>query len=171
LRLELPEASWTRPESWHLTLHFLGEISEEEAARFAGDFGPLAAGTPGGDLVASGAVVFPSRGPARVIGVGFETTAFTAALESLGAAARRLAPGTSPKESRRFLPHVTFARLRLPWPRGAVESFCRAAGEWRPPVWRARSCVLFRSRLDPAGAVHTPMATWALSSVPAGAPA
>ena len=44
----LPRASWTRPESWHLTLKFLGEITREAAERFAARSPPAwpARGTP-----------------------------------------------------------------------------------------------------------------------------
>ena len=35
LQPRLPPASWTRPEAWHLTLKFLGEIPADAAAAFA----------------------------------------------------------------------------------------------------------------------------------------
>jgi 2'-5' RNA ligase len=56
---------------------------------------------------------------------------------------------------------VTLARIRDPWPQAAVEEFCEAARAWDFPAWRVRSLVLYRSRLDPAGAVHTPLREWA----------
>jgi RNA 2',3'-cyclic 3'-phosphodiesterase len=173
LRAGLPEASWTRPESWHLTLYFLGEISEAQAARFSAELGPRAAKAPEGDLLATGAVVFPPRGAARVLGVGFAATPFTAALGELAGAAARLAPITrDPKhETRNFHPHVTFARIRRPWPPADVDRYRSALGEWPSPAWRVRACVLYRSRLDPGGAVHTPIRTWSFASAAAGAPA
>jgi len=168
LRAELPEASWTRPESWHLTLHFLGEISASEGDRFSRDIARLAGQAPEGELRASGAVVFPKRGPARVLGVGFDPSPFTESLGRLAGAAARLAPATrdSKSEARSFHPHVTFARIRRSWPPQAVERYRSAMEQWQAPTWRARSCVLYRSRLDPAGAVHTPIQTWALGPAP-----
>ncbi|MFY9550458.1 MAG: 2'-5' RNA ligase family protein, partial [Thermoanaerobaculia bacterium] len=71
LRPASPRGSWTRPESWHLTLKFLGEVSEENAGAFAEAL--EAAGicaARGGELSASGAVAFPPRGHPRVLGVG-----------------------------------------------------------------------------------------------------
>ena len=50
--------------------------------------------------------------------------------------------------------------------RQAVERYRSAMEQWQAPTWRARSCVLYRSRLDPAGAVHTPIQTWALGPAP-----
>jgi len=157
----LPRASWTRPESWHLTLRFLGEISEEAADRFAAHLDAAAANVLGGDLRASGPALLPSRGRPRVLGVDFEREG---AAETLVEAARAAeaaarAVGCDPVE-RPFRPHVTLARLRDPWPKPAVEEAARAVREWTFPTWRVRSMVLYRSRLDPAGAVHTPVREW-----------
>jgi 2'-5' RNA ligase len=154
-------------------VHFLGEISQAQAAAFSEDIATRAAAVPEGDLVADGAVVFPPRGAARVLGVGFAPTSFTGALGELAEAAASLAPNTrGPKpEARRFRPHVTFARIRRPWPPAAVEQYRSAVGEWRVSAWRARSCVLYRSRLDPGGAVHTPIQSWSFAAAALGAPA
>lgn len=169
LRSKLPEASWTRPESWHLTLHFLGEVPKADADRFAADIAPHAWATPEGGLEASGAVIFPPRGPARVLAVGFAESPATAALSRLAESAARLAPSTpnSKLETRNsYHPHITFARLRRPWPREAVERYWAALDAWRPPPFRSRSCVLFQSRLEPAGAVHTPLASFSFARSP-----
>jgi 2'-5' RNA ligase len=63
---------------------------------------------------------------------------------------------------------VTFARLREPWPRPAVDDYAREVEAWRFPTWNARSCVLFESRLDPRGAVHTPISEWTFQGGPRG---
>jgi RNA 2',3'-cyclic 3'-phosphodiesterase len=162
LRPGCPKASWTRPESWHLTLKFLGEISEDDAARFAGEAESAGlAEVPGGELATSGPVAFPARGRPRVLGVGVNVIP---ALERLWRVAERAAGILGmPRENRPFHPHVTLARVRDPWPASAVEQFRTAVGDWRFPAWRFSECVLFRSRLDPAGAVHTPLKTWELA--------
>jgi 2'-5' RNA ligase len=169
LRSELPEASWTRPESWHLTLHFLGEISRVEANRFAESMARCARETPEGDLEAGGAVVFPPRGPARVLAAGFAASPAREALSRLAESAARVSPTIQNPKSKvqnRFAPHITFARLRRPWPREAVAHYESALEAWRPPAFRARSCVLFQSRLDSAGAVHTPLERWSFAGSP-----
>jgi 2'-5' RNA ligase len=162
LRPELPNASWTRPESWHLTLHFLGEVPRAEADRFAEAIAPRARSTPDVDLEPSGAVIFPASGRARVLAAGFADSTASTALSRLAVSAAALAPSIRSPESEtrnRFHPHITFARLRRPWPREAVERYRMAIDAWRPPPFRARCAVLFQSRLDPAGAVHTALAT------------
>ncbi len=163
LKPTLPRASWTRPEAFHVTLKFLGEISKEAAGRFADDVGARAGEVAAGDLAASGPVMLPPRGRPRVAGVGFAHGPAREALGALAAAAEASARriGVAPEE-RPFSPHVTLARLRDPWPPAAVESFCRAVSGWTFPAWRVSTVVLYESRLDAAGAVHTPLREWPL---------
>lgn len=164
VRDSLPRCSWTRPEAWHLTLRFLGEIREEAAEELAAMVGVRVSQTGGGDLAASGAVVFPPRGRPRVLGIGFAAGAAVDALVDLAAVAEAAARkiGVTP-EDRSFRPHVTLGRLRDPWPLDAILAFRREADMWKFPLWRVRSCVLYRSRLDPSGAVHTPVREWRMA--------
>jgi 2'-5' RNA ligase len=172
LRPSLPDASWTRPPSWHLTLKFLGEVAEEVLEAFLERFGPLAAERAPGDLAARGSLVLPPRGPARVLAVGFAETAGLDEVRRLAADAERVArEAGAEREERPFRPHVTLARVRRPWPRGAVTSYETAVREWRFPAWPAGGCTLYSSRLAAAGAVHTPIAQWAFGKVPREAPA
>jgi RNA 2',3'-cyclic 3'-phosphodiesterase len=169
LKESLPRASWTRPESWHLTLKFFERISAEDVRALAAAVGPLAAALVPGEMKAAGAVVFPPRGAARVLGVGFEPTSVMDELSRLArgaeAEARRLG---LPEERRPFHPHVTFGRLRFPWPPDAVESFRREIASWTFPPWQARSCVFYESRLLREGAVHTPLEEWSFAGGPRG---
>jgi 2'-5' RNA ligase len=165
VRPALPEASWTRPESWHLTLKFLGEVSREVLAGFATAVGRAALRMAALSLPTRGSVVFPPRGPARVLGVGFDLQGEAAALAALAQEAEQVGRTLGlPAEQRPFHPHVTFARLRLPWPAGAVARFRQAADAWAFPTWPVRSCVLYESRLSSEGAVHTPVDRWAFAA-------
>ena len=85
LRPSLPSASWTRPESWHLTLRFFPEISVEAAQRCA-DETFRAAGVSAAELPTGGSVVFPPRGRPRVLGARFR--ALLRSLRARGAGGR-----------------------------------------------------------------------------------
>jgi RNA 2',3'-cyclic 3'-phosphodiesterase len=164
-RPKLPAASWTKPESGHLTLRFLGEIEEAAAVRFADaiEAGPA---MPEVALPPGGPVVFPPHGRPRVVGVGFAPGDGVEALGDLAKAAESAARaiGAAP-EDRPYRPHVTLARLREePWGRGAVAAFREAAVAWPFPEWRVRSIVLYTSRLHPSGAIHTPLKEWPAST-------
>lgn len=165
----LPRASWTKPSTWHLTLKFFERISAEEARAFAAAVGPAVAGAVEGDIVASGAVVFPSRGPARVLGVGFASSPALDEVTRLAREAETLARRLRLQEEQRpFHPHVTLARLRSPWPSEAVETYRRETESWSFPTWHVRSCVLYESRLLREGAVHTPLEEWSFAGGPRG---
>ena len=163
LRAVLPRAAWTRPESWHLTLAFLGEMTPEAAEQFAGGMEEAFAEAAGGELAAAGSITFPPRGRPRVAGIGFHPGVMRDELGRLAGAGAAAARGLGlPASARPFHPHVTLARIRDAWPRAAVDAFRREADAWRFPPWRVRACVLYRSRLDPGGAVHSPLREWAL---------
>ena len=165
LRRDSPPASWTRPESWHLTLKFLGEVSEETAEAFGRAIEPALAAATAGSLAYGGALLLPGRGRPRVLGAGFaEGSGGLASLADVASAAERASRslGGEP-ETRAFRPHVTFARLRAPWPREAVERYASEADAWSFPDWPVRRCVLYQSRLAPTGAIHTSLHEWALA--------
>ena len=170
-RLEpaLPRASWTKPSGWHLTLKFFERISPETVTAFRAAIGPVAAALVPGEMLTGVAVVFPARGPARVLGVGVAPSPALDEVSRLAreAQARARALGL-PEEKRAFHPHVTLARLRNPWPDEAVENFRRQVGAWSFPAWQARASVLYESRLLPEGAVHTPIEEWSFVGGPRG---
>lgn len=163
LRPRLPRASWTRPEAWHLTLKFLGEISDDAAGEFVKGVDAEIGRTSSGRLSSGGPVLLPPRGRPRVLGVGFSPSPALDALAGLArgadAAGRRI--GVAP-ERREFRPHVTLARLRESWPPAAVETFLREAVACAFPEWTVARCILYRSQLHPAGAVHTAVREWEL---------
>ncbi len=164
IKPSLPPASWTRPDSWHLTLRFFADIAPEDAERLAQEIHRAVAPERAGDLPAGGSVVFPAHGRARVLGLGFAPSPGLDGLVALAAvaeaAARRV--GAAP-EDRRYHPHVTLARIRTPWPAGAVARFRREADAFAPPPFRVGSIVLFESRLGPTGACHTPLHSFELA--------
>jgi 2'-5' RNA ligase len=164
LRVELPRASWTRPDAWHLTLKFLGEVSEEDADRFAAELAPLAASAHAGALPHGGAMLLPPGRRARVLAAGFAPSETGAALEGLAGRADAAAERIGVERERRpFRPHVTLARVREPWPTRSLDAFREAVDGARLPAYRCAACVLYSSRLNPAGAIHTPLRTLPLA--------
>ena len=166
LRASLPSASWTRPSSWHLTLKFLGEVPQETLGACLVAFASRASERAPGELAASGPLILPPRGPARVLGVAFAETPGLEEIRRLAADAESAArTAGAQREDRPFRPHVTLARARQPWTRGDVASYEREVGAWKFPTWPVRGCALYSSRLSPEGAVHTPMSQWTFDRV------
>ena len=96
-------------EEFHLTLHFLGELSPPGAARAAGE----ALATLQAEefaIAIEGVGRFPPEGPAQVVWAGVKASGPLLALHTAIAAALADAIGYR-AESRPYSPHVTLARL------------------------------------------------------------
>jgi 2'-5' RNA ligase len=106
VRALAPDARWVRPESLHITLKFIGEQSEGEAAKIQQELGVIR-GTKV-DINIRGFGFFPNPRAPRVFWIGVEAepalaslaVAVDASLVSLGVA----------KEEHEYNPHLTLAR-------------------------------------------------------------
>jgi 2'-5' RNA ligase len=104
---------------------------------------------------------FPDRNRPRVAWIG----GHAAGLESWAAALDEVAAGVGVERERRpFSLHLTLARLERPWGAQAVETFVVRTGKWSFPSFSAREVVLFRSELQPAGAVYTALQRWPIGA-------
>jgi len=110
----LPGARWVPPENLHLTLRFIGEQDEREAAIV--DEALTQISKPPFDLSVNGVGVFAHRRGPEAVWLG---VAATPPLNDLQGAVERASvrAGLAPEE-RRFRPHITLARLKdTPAPR------------------------------------------------------
>jgi 2'-5' RNA ligase len=147
-------ARWSKPQSTHLTLKFLGNTPEEKIPDIARAMQDAAAGTGPFALATHGLGVFPNPRKARVLWAGLsgDTQACAALAQRIGRAMHTL--GFEP-ENKPFRAHLTLARLRDPGPVPArVLEYAPARISF--PVQRV---VLFQSTLAPGGAIYTPLAT------------
>ncbi|MBB6173784.1 2'-5' RNA ligase [Nocardiopsis mwathae] len=149
---------WSRPEDWHLTLVFLGEVDDEHRAdlekRIAAEVGrhePLS-------LAVRGAGTFPGNDTrARVLWAGFEGD--VGALGRLAADLRRAARKSGiPVERRPYVPHLTLARSRTPADFSRHRSSLRSM---TTPFWTAEEVHLVHSVLGGSPRYRT-VATWPL---------
>ena len=181
---------WTRPEAYHVTLRFLGDIHDAEALseRVAAEVAPH---TPF-DLQLGELMAFPSKRRPRVVVLDVVPHA---PLEALAASVERAVvdlslqesldegldrDGASPRDVRaseqRFRPHLTLGRVRrdaelreaaalFDAEEGGASSLVSATGGPESPVCPVSEVVLFRSDLQPSGAVHTALARMALTGL------
>ena len=61
-----------------------------------------------------------------------------------------------------FKPHLTLLRVRDPWPPVSLDLFSRALRDYASEPFEVNAVTLYESRLDPRGAVHTPLREFAL---------
>lgn len=148
---------WVPPNNLHLTVWFLGEVSDARAAAVLDALRPPLA-VPPFDLHLSGFGAFPPSGPPRVLWLGV-----TAGLEELARAhdqvGERLQPWGFNHETRAYSAHLTIARVKEP-PHGAARAALRQAIAHEPAdagTSRISELVVFRSRTAPKGAVYEPL--------------
>ena len=99
---------WVRAEAIHLTLKFLGDVSEERDGELCAALGRAAAGARALTLELGGFGVFPDARRPRVLWVGIGAEP---ALEILQHhVEQEFAPLGFPTEARAFRPHVTLGR-------------------------------------------------------------
>jgi RNA 2',3'-cyclic 3'-phosphodiesterase len=134
-------ARWIDPENYHITLRFIGDVDHKTADEVADSLDLLAnslrfpirlnqLGTFGGDKPRA---LFASVEPSE------QLTRLQAAQERVLQRA-----GLAP-EGRKFVPHVTLARLRGTAP-GEVARFIADAGRFEPLSFAVPRFVLFSSR-------------------------
>lgn len=154
LRGQLPKARWVRPEGLHLTLKFLGEHPVKMLHQLAEDVAPSLAERPPISVALAGSGFFPSPSRSRVAWIGGEAPGAAELAKIIDAAS--VNRGLQ-RERRRWALHLTLARLKTPWPRNAVDAFMAWGRDVSYPEFTCREVVLFESRLDPGGAIYTPL--------------
>jgi 2'-5' RNA ligase len=148
---------WVPANHLHLTVWFMGEVSEARAGAVLDAIRP-ALDVPAFDLHLAGFGVFPPSGPPRVLWMGV-----TGGLEELAAAhdqvGARLAPWGFPPEARAYSAHLTVARIKEA-PKGAARAALRQVIADQPAdagLCRIGQLTVFRSRTSPKGALYEPL--------------
>ena len=161
VKSKLPPASWVRPETQHLTFAFLGEQPESLLPRL----GPLVeeslSNVPRFEASLRGSGFFPNARHARVgwVGAGPEEK-FRAVAEAVRSAVT--AAGVT-LDRGDFRPHLTLFRIRDQWPPACIGIFNAALRDYKSDSIAIDAVTLFSSELNPKGAIHTALRTFALA--------
>ncbi len=153
--------SWVRPENFHITLKFLGEVHSDsvEALKILG--AQVAASSQRFELTFDTVGAFPTVHRPRVLWIG--TSSVPQEILSLHERLERELTKMGYKEER-FIPHVTVGRIKDERPVRAGQ-LSRLISQIEP--FRCRALIthltLMESQLLPSGAVYTPVATWEFS--------
>jgi 2'-5' RNA ligase len=162
-----PEARWTKPESLHLTLKFIGEQPEAAVEKIKQALPAIRAGTA--EIRFRGYGFFPTAKSARVFWVGIEASPQLPALAA--AIDDKLAGLGIPKQDRPFSPHLTLARgqgrsasprrSKADAPHRTFEPLEAKLAALPTPEFgsmTARAFFLYQSHLSPKGSSYTKLA-------------
>jgi len=161
LRARRQDLRWTSREAWHVTLAFLGQVDESAAARLVPRLERAARRHHVFRLAFNGAGAFPSPSRANVLWSGLSGDRGTLArlAESVAAGASR-AGAPPPDQGRRFQPHLTLARCRMP---ADVTELVAALAGYQGQPWTADRIHLVRSRLGATTQPrYTTLGSWPL---------
>jgi 2'-5' RNA ligase len=157
LRGGLPGARWIDPENYHVTLRFIGDVDDALAHEAASALGRIR--RPAFDLRFQGLTSFGGRKPRAVIA---EATTPQALMELQAEQERLLRRIGLEPEGRKYIPHVTLARLRDSSSRD-VADYLAARGLFRTPEFKVERFVLFSSRNSTGGGPYVVEAAYPLS--------
>lgn len=154
----LPGARWIDPENYHITLRFIGDIDD----RMAEDVYSILGDTRRRDpitIVIDGLDSFGGSKPRAV----FARTSGNGELNEMQAEQERLLRqiGLAP-ETRKFIPHVTLARLRNASPID-VADYIATRGHFPKLTFTADRFVLYSSRSSTGGGPYVIEAAYPLA--------
>lgn len=157
LRKPLPGLRWTAPENLHLTLRFIGEVSDSGAGRIRAALGQVAAEPFLVQVAGLGKFVRTGR---AIFWAGLQASPALAGLRRQVDAALAAGAGVAP-ESGEYSPHITLARMQLPEADGLGRLLAENSARVDLEII-VRSFTLFRSVLLPDGPEHCPVQTYRL---------
>lgn len=161
-RSRLPRASWVRPDSQHVTFAFLGEQPESFSRSLVPLLETALQKLAPFEAVVAGCGLFPNPRHARVGWAGLEPeTPFV----QTATVVRAIVVREGITIDGEFKPHLTLMRIRDPWPPASIELFLASMRDFRSHTFTVGAVTLYSSRLDPKGAIHTPIASIPLGSV------
>jgi 2'-5' RNA ligase len=145
---------WTRAAGMHMTLKFLGEIAEADAARVISTLEEVAPRHPIFDLVLEGTGAFPpGRRDPRILWVGAVPEPPLLALqEDIEKGMEKLG---FEREKRRFHPHLTLGRVKFS---SGIDSLVQELKKYQDHMFGGMSVqkfTFFQSTLRPSGAEYS----------------
>lgn len=150
------DVKWTKPQSMHLTLKFLGNITQEKVEEIKKVLGGISSRHKPFDISLFKIGGFPKLEYPRVIWVGIdkgcsEAEAIAKDLEE------ELSQIGFEKEKRPFAAHLTLGRVKSPKGRSELVSKIVALDFTPSASCRVDRVILFQSTLTSKGSIYTPL--------------
>jgi RNA 2',3'-cyclic 3'-phosphodiesterase len=154
--------SWTRPEGWHLTLKFFGDVSMEDVEKISSAVQNRVASGLSLNLKLEKLGVFPDARRPRVLwcGTAGDVSQLSVLQKQLDTDFDALG---FPNEDRPFRAHVTLARMKDPRGVTGLGEALAKHGAFAAGEFICRELILFQSQLTPRGAIYTRLAVFPLN--------
>lgn len=154
LKISGIKAAWPNPDTFHLTLKFLGPVSRDRLRSVQTVMERFSGYCPNLFLTVGRIGVFPDVRNPRVVwaGIGGQTRRLTHLFRDLDRALCSLDFSGQP---RRFSPHITLGRIKSRESPGVMIPLLKRFENIRPKEFKAAGLVLYQSRLTSEGAIHT----------------
>lgn len=147
-----PQLRWMNPETWHVTLQFLGNSTPERASALASSLDTVTS-----PPISMGFSKLECFDRARVLVAAIHPN------PHLDTLCKRVLGITSTHgfalESRPFTPHITLARWKGPLPQGASKALSQVPMKGD---FQAEQFVLFQSFTEPSGARYQALRSYSL---------
>ncbi|MEO3387252.1 RNA 2',3'-cyclic phosphodiesterase [Mesorhizobium sp. CAU 1741] len=156
LRGGLPGARWIDVENYHLTLRFFGDVEGHVADEIANALDRIR--RPSFSLTLSGVGAFGSKKPHSLYAAVTASPDLMALQGEIERICQRLG---LPADPRKFVPHVTIARLRNTHPMEAA-AYLSARGNFATMPFKVGRFVLMSSRDSVGGGPYVIEETWPL---------
>lgn len=152
---------WVKAENVHLTLKFLGEITQVQAEEICRVVGEVTKGVAPFSVQVKGAGAFPDTRRPRVIFLGVSQGEY-----EVGALEKELSDSLEkmsfPREKRAFHPHFTLGRFKAFKPGGDLSRVLGGFSHYQLEPFVASAVTLFKSQLKPEGAQYSRLAQFEL---------
>lgn len=147
----VPGARWSNPDQFHLTLRFIGEVDGRTARAIGEELGSIV--VPSFDLQLFGVGTFGDKRKANSLWAGVRPPPTLNRLQDK--VDNAVLRAGLPPDRRKFMPHVTLARLNnAPFER--VGAFLSHHALYSAPDCHIDRFVLYSSFLSSSGAIYTP---------------
>jgi 2'-5' RNA ligase len=157
------DVRWVKPEGIHLTVVFMGNIKTEDLEAMGNEIGRVCSDFSPFQIALKGIGCFPNFRNPRVVWLGLvgdveRMSRFRDRLQ------KQLLPFGIQEEKRPLKPHLTLGRFKKALrDEASLQKLMEKHKELASPECTVRELVLFKSDLNPGGAVYTKVLSWPLS--------
>ena len=156
LKSHKADIRWTRPDSIHLTIRFLGDVEESLIKDIAQNL-KAAINKQKFEISVKGTGAFPNFRRPKVLWIGiFDPEGHLQQLNEI--IENELAKLGFAKELRKFSPHLTIGRVKSMLNVNRIASDLQIR-EFDAGTFTANEVVIMQSDLKPSGPVYTPLST------------